>query len=333
MPLQDPSVLTNRGYLENISLKYFNSAYVADEVFPIIDNIGRKVKVGKYQKGAGFRDEAEPRAPGTAARVGYFNMTSVNLDPINYAYATRVSDEEKEEAAKPGNLPMQPENDALDFMADKLDMKREVRTAAEIHAAVWSGVAAGGEDAAGNWGHATAATDTFLADIRTARDTIVYNAAVLPTHLFLSWPAWSKLSIAPALLALMHPSQLTKDSIVTQSALEQLIGMRIIIGRTIKNTAEEVVGDTSFTPKWIWGTSGAETKGIGFVYYRPERPSLKQLSAGYQYRVRLGNGQPRMVSKWREDANHADMYDTQEEVDISAMCLDCGYLFKNTATA
>lgn len=327
-----PSSIIVRGALQDVSIRYRNPNYVADAVFPIIDGIGRKTKVAKYTKGAWYRDEAEPRAPGVAARVGTFELTTANLDPINYAYATQVTDEEREEAAKPGNLPVQPEIDAMEFMADKLDLKREVRAAAIVHATSWSSQAAGGVDAEGHWGDATAASDTFLADVKTARDTILYNTGLMPNHLLLSYPAWSALQVAPALLALMNPQNLTREALVTPVTLSALVGLKVIIANTVKNTADENIGDTNFTPAWVWGTSGTDTKGIGFIFYRPDRPGLKQASAGYQYRVRQSNGSSRLSTSWRDDARHADMFDMQEEVDISAVCTDCGYLFKDTAT-
>lgn len=332
MPVSPVSSIIVRGALQDVSIAYRNSSYVADQVFPLIDKIGRKVKVAKYQKGAWFRDEAEPRAPGTAARVGDMKVTSVNLDPVNYAFATQVTDEEVQEANKPGNLPIQPDIDAQEYLAEKLDLNREVRASALLHATDWNSVGAGGEDAEGHWGDGTAANDTFLADINKARDKILKSTGILPNKLLLSWPAWSKLQTAPALLALMNPTTLSRNALVTTEALQALIGMQLIIGAAVRTTHEENVNDDTFNPVWIWGTSGSEDKGIGFVYYAPDRPGLKTPSAGYQYRVMQESGSGRLITTWRDDSRHAQMYDCQEEVDIAAVGLDCGYLFKDTST-
>lgn len=331
MPLDRVSSIIVRGALQDVSIAYRNSGYVADEVFPLIDKVGRKVKVAKYQKGAWFRDEAEVRAPGTAARVVDMKVTSQNLDPIAYATATQVTDEEMQESKKPGNLPIQPEIDAQEFMAEKLDLNREIRVANLIMATVWNGVAAGGSDANGAWGHATAASDTFLTDVNDARDKILKSTGVKPNKLFLSWPAWSKLQRAPALLALMNPTELKRESLVTTTALEALIEMKLIIGSAVKNTHAEDVDDDAFNPVWVFGTSGSEDKGIGFIYYAPERPGLKMPSAGYQYRVMQESGSGRLISTWRDDARHANMFDAIEETDIAAVSLDCAYLYKDTA--
>jgi len=332
MPLDTVSSIIVRGALQDVSIAYRNGDYVSDMAFPIIDGLSRKTKVAKYAKGQWFRDLAEVRAPGTAARVADMKVSSVNLDPIQYATATQVTDEELEESKKTGNIPIQPEIDAQEFMADILDLSREARTAAVVHAASWSGEAAGGVDAEGGWGHATAASDTFLADIKTATDTIKANTGKLPNTLLLSYPAWSALKIAPALLALMYPTSLAAGSLVQVSSLEALIGMKVIVGGAITNSLGENAADDAFAPVYTWGTSGSDRKGIGFVYYRPERPGLKVVSAGYQYRVKQAGGSGRLLTSWRDDARHATMYDAIEEVDIAAVCLDAGFLFKDTAT-
>lgn len=333
MALANPTALIVRGALQNVSLRYRNSAFVADQLFPIIDGVNKQAKVAKNLKGAWFRDEAEVRAPGTPAVVGEFRVGTQNLDPINYAFATMVTDEERDMAREPGSLPIQPDIEAIEYIANILDLKREVRASAVLHATDWSGAGAGGVDAEGHWGDATAANDTFLADIRTGRDTILKNTGVIANSLFLSWPAWSALSVAPALLALMSPRQLSKDALVTMEAIRQLINIEnLIVGAAVKNTDEETVAGTEFTAEYIWGTAGAtHEKGIGFLYYKPPRPGLRTPSAGYQYRLKKRNGSSRLSTTWRDNARHADMYDTEEDVDIAAVGTDLGYMWKDTA--
>lgn len=333
MALTDPNAAVVRQYLQDVSIAYKNSQYVADSLFPIIDGLNSKTKVGKLLKGPWFRDEAEPRAPGTAARVGEFKIGSTNLDPINYAFATSVPDEERRYLTIPGNFPGNPDMAAIEYIAEKLDIKKEVRASAVLHATNWNSVGAGGEDAGGLWGAATASgDDTFLPDIRKGRDTILAATGVLPNKLFLSWPAWSALQVSNKLLSLMNPTALTANSLVTIPSLAALIGVEeVIVGAAVKNTDEETVADTGFTSVNIWGTSGAETKGIGFLYFAPSRAGVRTPSAGYQYRVAGENGQGRYSTTWRDDARHADMYDTEENTDIAAVGTDLGYMWKDTA--
>lgn len=332
MPIPDPTSLIVRGALQDVSIAYRNSDFVADELFPIIDGVHKQAKVAKYVKGAWFRDDAQVRPPGTPAVVIEFRMGTENLDPVNFAAATTVTDEERQAADEPGSLPIQPDIDGMEFIANSLDLKREIRASAVLHATDWGGSGAGGADAEGHWGDATAANDTFLADMRTGRNAIRALTGMLPNSLFLDYRAWDPLQMAPALLALMNPQKIDKEALVTIQALMVLAQVKnIIIGSALENTDEETVADTSFTGVDIWGTTGEETKGVGFLYYKPDRPGLKTPSAGYQYRLKKINGQGRLSTTWRENARHADMYDTEEDVDIAPVATDLGYMFKNTA--
>lgn len=333
MPLDRNAVIL-RGPLQNVSLAYRNLSYIGDAVFPIVDGVNKQAKVMKHKKGSWFRDEAEVRAPGSPAVEIESGVGTENLDPVNYAAASKVTDELRAGANEPGALPIQPDINAVELIANSLDLKRERRVSAVVHATDWSGAGAGGVDAGGHWGDATAANDTFLADLVTGRDTILANTGLLPNTLMLSYPAWSKLQYAPALLALMYPTSLGPNSIVTLAGLAALAQVdRILVGTALYNTAEETLTD-GLTSRYIWGTDAANhNKGFGFLYYMPPTIGLNVASAGLQYRLKNElNGQARLSTSWRDDAKHSDMYDSQEDVDITAVGDDLGYAWKDTAT-
>jgi len=319
-----------RGILQNVSQAYRNPEFVGDRLFPIISGLSRKTQVPKYHKGPWFTDEAEVRAPGTAARISEFSVDLQNLDPVNYATATKVTDEEREDAAQAGNLPVSPDSDAMEFMANKLDLKREVRIAALLHATNWSAVGAGGEDAEGHWGDATAANDTFLADIKKARDTIRKNTGMIANTLFMDYVCYSQLCVAPALISLLYPQSVSANApLLNEQSLATLAKVKeVIVGSAVKSTDEETVAGTEFTAVDLWDTTG---KGIAFLYYKPAKPGLKVPSPGYQYRLARDGGF-RLITTWYENDIHSTMYDAEESVDISAVGLDLGYMFKDTAT-
>jgi len=332
MAIKNPDNIITRASLQNVSMRYQNEEYVAERVFPLIDGVNRKAKIVKDGKSAWFRDEAEERGRGSAARLIQLNVNLVSIDPVNYAAAFKIPDEDRQDADEPGSVPLQPDMDALEMIADKLDLKKEIRTNAAIQAADWSGVGVGGEDAAGAWGHLTAASDTFLADMQKGRDKIRSKTGKIPKTLLLDYKTWSKLQVAPALLNLTNPTKIdASNPLLTVSTLAILAQVdEIIIGSALKATNEETAldADSEFTGIDVWGNS--DNKGMGFLFYRPARVGLKQLSAGYQYRVRQINGKGRASSSWRNPGEHSDYYDTNENLDIVAAALDCGYLWKDT---
>ena len=333
MPLRNTEQIIIRQALTNIAIKYKNQQYVADELFPIVDGVNKQTKVLKFLKAPWFRDEAGVRAEGNPAPVANLSVTTVDIDPVNYAIGTKITDEMYEQSRVAGNLDIQCLKTAMEFMGDKLDLKKERRASTILHSTNWSAVGAGGEDAAGCWGHSTAASDTFLADMRTGHDTIFSNTGKKANSLFLSYHAYSKLRIGPALLAYLYPQGWTPGMFVTTDALKILADVdRVIVGGASYTATEETVADDSPTMTQIWGTSGAETKGVGFLYYRPDAPSRENPSAGYQYRLKQDNGLARQGTQWREAANHRDAFDMEEDTDIVATGTDLGYMWKDTAT-
>ena len=331
MAVKNSKSIVTRGILQNVSQKYKNMEYVADQLFPIIDGVSRKTQVTKYHKGPWFADSAEPRGPGASAVMLEYGFSLQNLTPVNYAAGAKVTDEERRDAEESNSAAIQPDMDALELIADKLDLKREVRASAILHATNWSAVGAGGEDADGHWGDGTAANDTFLADIRNGRDTIRKNTGIMPNTLFLDYVAFSKLQVAPALISMLYPTTVSGNGpLISKQMLANLAMVNeVIVGTAVKTSDEETVAGTEFTAVDVWASSG---KGIGFLYYKPARTGLKVASAGYQYRLIQDNGAPRLSTTWRDDARHSDAYDTQEEVDIAAVGLDLGYMWKDTAT-
>jgi len=330
MAVKNPSAMVITGILQATSIMYKNQEFVADKLFPIINGLAPNTKVPKYHKGPWYTDEAEVRGPGAAAVLGEFSVTTSDLSTINYAIGTKVTDEEMRDANLPGSFPMNPKLDAMEWMANKLDLKREVRASAVLHATNWNAIGVGGEDTEGGWGHATAASDTFLADMKKARDLIRKNAGVMANTLFLDYVAFSALQSAPALMAMLYPTAVSSSGpLISKQALAQLAMVNeVIVGTAIKSSDEETVAGTEFTAVDVWGASG---KGIGFLYYKPARAGLKIPAPGYQYRINQDNGQFRKSTTWRDDAIHSDRYDSQEECDIAAVGLDLGYMFKDTA--
>lgn len=332
MALTDRRGTLVRGVLQNASVMYKNPSFVADQLFPIIDGLDPLTKITKERKGPWFRDEAQPRNAGTASRVVERAIHSQNLDPVNYGLASFVTKEERRDNARNRGLVNAPDIKAIMLTANGLDIKKEVRAAAVLWATNWSAAGAGGVDAAGGWGHDTASSDTFLADMRTGRETIYNNTGIVPNTLFLDFYAFSAIQVAPALLALMNPQKLTKDALVTLDALAALAQVKnVVIGSAIKSTAEQTYGQDDFTASPIWGQSSNPTKGCGFLYYKPDAPGIDTPSAGYQYRVLQENGQGRETYTWYEDKTYSTYYDTNEECDIAAVSTDCGYLWYDTA--
>lgn len=310
--------------LQNVSVSYRNPIYVADRVFPMIDNCPPESKIARYVKGAWFRDEAQARGPSGEAVRGGYPVDFLDVIPKEYAFAKEVTDEDREVAGAMGGPPLQPDQDAIAFATDKIMMKREILCATLIKASVWSTVAASGEDANGLWAP-PGATNTFMTDVLARMGTIQSATGIMPNCLLMDVGTYMALTQCAEVLDKIKYTQrgvLTADLLAAMLSLDD-----VIVAPAVYSSAKELKTGLDFTAVRIWENTA--TKGMGFLFYRSRTPGLKAPSAGYIARSGLFPGGVR-VSTWREDGRHQDVYEAAEKIHIVATGLDLGFMWKDT---
>jgi hypothetical protein len=312
------------GPLRDVSIAYRNRAYVADRVFPIIDNCPPQAKIAKYLKGAWFRDEAGVRGPGGRAKRGGYPTSFETISTKEYAFAKEVTDEDRRFSALAFAPPLKPDQDAIEFCSDKIDMAKERRVSALIRAQTWVDGASGGTDAAGAW--APGAGNTFVANMRTGIAAVKAACGLRPNTLLLDFKTYQGLCEESTVLSkIMY----TQRAVLTTDILASIFDLKeVLIGDAVYSSANELKTGLDFTTVQIWEANAG--KGMAFLFYKPDVPGLKTPSAGYIARVPYDGGAPRRVETWRENAEHQDVYEVAEEIDIVATGLDCGYLWKDT---
>lgn len=331
MSLFEPDIrsLIVRGPLARVSERLKNVNYIADMVFPIMDNVPVKAKYTKYRAEDWFRDEAGIRAPGTDAPRSGFNIDFVDINPKQFAHASVITQEEIQAQAQDGAPPTNLVQDAIEFSTDKIDLKKEKRVAALILADTdWNGAGTGGEDAAGLW--TATSGNTFLVDIRTRIKTIQSKTGFTPNHLILDLETMLKLK---EVADITDKIKFTQRSIVTPDLLASLLELqKVLVGRAVENTANEKdpALTATFTAKAIWEVNA--DKGSAFLFYRPPSLGLKTPTAGAQFRVKQSNGQGRITRFFREESPDLTVYETREETDIVAINSNLGFLWKDTHT-
>ena len=313
------------GPLQDVSIAYRNKDYIADRVFPILDGGDPKAKIYKYSKGVWFRDEAGIRAPGTRAARSKITMTPVSIATDEYAHASPVTDEDRRFAKSKNTPPMQPDTDAIELTADKIDLKKERRVASLITAGTWVDENAGGVDAEGLWSP-VGATNTFLADMVTGSKAIRSACGMNPNCLIIDNATYLALKECEAIL---DKIKYTQRGVLTLDLLAAILDLEeVMVGKAIYSSAEETAAGDDFTPVNIWEVNAG--KGMGFLFYRAKKLGLKVLTSGVQARIAYEDGQPRRVTTWREAAEHQDVYESAEETDIVQVCADTGYLWNDT---
>lgn len=322
MPQPNSRSLIVAGPLQNVSLQYRNKSYISDRVFPLLDKVAPEAKIARYLKGAWFRDEADVRAAGTRAKRGGYPIDYIDIITKEYAFAKEVTDQDRSNTTVMGSPPLQPDVDAIEFTADKIDLRKEILVASMILAGTWSGLTA--VDAEGLW--AAGSSNTFLADIRLGQNTIRANTGIVPNVLMLDFATYNSLKEEATI---RDKIKYTKLGVFTKELLASLLDLEeVIIGEAVKSTAKEKKAGTDFTAANIWEVNAG--KGSGFLFYRPKGPGLKTPSAGYQARTAFLGGQSRKTEKWREPAEHQDVYETAEQIFFAQTGADLGYLWKDT---
>lgn len=323
-----------RGALQQVSIAYRNSAYIGDMVFPIINGLNSQTRILKYDKGPFFRIAADYRAEGTTAKRGDYTLATANIDPRQVAIGKAVTDELFFAANEPGNLPVQPIQEALLYCADQIDLFKEQLIAQTIFGAydssvIWADGVLHGTDMHGKWA-ATDATNLFVQDILDAKLAIQRATGVTPNTLVMDFGTFTKLQNANT--EIKDRIKYTQTGIITEQLIAALLQLdNVYVGRAIYNTGKEkVVGGVAtetFTPINIWEYT--QNKGSAFLFYRPAAPGLRTPSPGYQYRLMWDGAWRRSIS-YREEWNHQSVYEVSERVQIAPMGLDLGYLFRDT---
>lgn len=327
-----------RGALQNVSVLYRNSTYVADQVFPLINGLNYQTKVLKYSKQPWFAlGEDLYRAEGTTAKRIDMKVTTQNLDPREIAAAGRVTDELFFASNQPGNLPVNPITDTILLISDKIDRFREKLVADTVlgvsdkyPGTKWVDNAVGGtapSGGAGFWAKLDT-TNTFVLDVLTAKAAILAKTGLVPNTLLIDYATFTALQqTAPLLDRIKY----TQRAIMTEDLIAALLGLdSVLVGKAVYSDEKENATGTVTTTKPIWNPAGS---GMGFLFYRPAAAGLKQVSPGYQYRVAYDGQTWRRMISYREEWNHQSIYEVAEWVDIVPVSTDTGYLWKQTISA
>ncbi len=315
---------TVRGPLQDVSLRFMNEDYIADKIALTKDNVSKKAQITKFNVGDWFRDEAKVRAPGSRAARGEYETTSVNIDPVQYAFAKEVTREDLDAEGDLMTPPFNLQQEAIEFSADKIDLKKEKRVSQLIKDTTWPDGNAAGEDVGGLW--APGASNTLIADIRNAKQVIRSKTGVVPNVLVIDYQTFESLAEEETIA---DKIKYTQTNIVSPELLARLLGLKeVIVGKAIENTANETDGTDTFTPQNIWETNA--DKGGAFLFYRPPSMGLKIPFAIGQFRVRQSNGSGRLTRSWFEDAEDQWVYESREDTDIVAAHANLGYQFIDT---
>ena len=326
--------IVTAGTLRNASIYYQSPEFIADQVFPVLQSNDPTMKITKYLPADFFRNDAGVRGPGGEARRGGYKTSEVTYNCLETAYAVPVHDELRRNAKKQSAQPLQPDIEAVELATRKVKLKRESEVASLILAGTWLDGNATGEDAEGAWASAQTGSDnTFIADVKKAlaamRGKGLAAGGGFEIRMLLDDLTFDQVIEIDAIKDKIKYT--SKESITPQLLANILQIDKVIVPSVIQNTAKETKAGTEFTAGRIWQVNA--NKGIGMLYAYPKRIGLKMMTPGLIVNDRFdseeGGGFQRIM-KWREPANHQDVYEAAELRDQIQVCSDAAYLFNDT---
>tara|TARA_R110002110_G_scaffold176529_8_gene380685 strand:+ start:314 stop:1261 length:948 start_codon:yes stop_codon:yes gene_type:complete len=301
--------------LTNMSVAYMQEAYafVASRAFPQVSVAKQTDKYFVYDQADFFRDQVQRRADGTqSAGTGYSLSTATYAAEV-YALHKDIGDQTRANADDPLDMDM----DATRFLTQQMLIRQEVEWAASAFTTgVW-----GSDVVPGTlW---DAANSTPIANIETAKNTVLTNTGYVPNTVIMSYKVFSALMDNADIVDRI---KYTSQESVTEDLLARLFNVdRVLVMAGTYNTAAN--GATA-------SYSQIGDKDV-LVCYTPANPGLMVPSAGYTMvwnGVSSGMGTSSAISRFRMEAEKADRIEIEAAWDTKIVSSALGYFLSNVTS-
>ena len=295
--------------LTNLSIRYSNELYIAQQVLP-------KVTVGKasdkfyvFNQSDFFRNEAGRRAAGTEGPVGGYRLSTDTYATDQRSMAVYVADEERTNADAGLDLEVQ----AVEYCADKVLLGLEAEVASVIFTS--TNYATNHSETLTGTNQWSDATSTPISAIDTAGSLISSKIGRKPNLLVLGEDAFLQLKNHPDIAEVL---KYTQAAVITEQLLASVLQVdRVLVGRAIYDSAGE--GDTDVYAR-VWTADSA-----ALLYVAPSA-GLRTLSYGYSF---VWQGFDMVTERWREPRLRSDGFRTIHQWDTKVTCNTAGYLWSD----
>lgn len=291
--------------LSNVSVKYTNSQFIADMVYPVVPVAKQTGKYYIYDK-ANLRQDKTNRAIGAPSNEVSFGLSTDTFSCDDHALKDFVADEVVDQA----EVALDPLIDTTEFLTEKLLLDREIALAAILAS---TSIMTQNTTLSGTSQWSDYTNSDPIGDVRTARTTIHTNTFKKPNTLVLGKPVFDMLIEHPAIIERIKYSQL---GVVSAELLARVFQLeQVLVGEAGSNTAAE--GQTDVLA-YVWGKHAV-------VAYIAPKVGLKTLTLGLTFTYKT-----RIVKRWRdEDREGTYVRIGQDNYIQKTVAATAGYLIKN----
>jgi hypothetical protein len=296
-----PSDVYRNPVLENVSIAAFQdpSLFVAHTWFPTVPVTDEAFKYYVFDMNSIGRNKMQPRAPGTVAQEGQWNISETSALCLQYGYREKVPEELQLSAGPAADIDIA----ATRSCAEVSLINGEVRASAYFTTSIWTGgigINGGSSGADITAGTATGSNQviywnnsasTPLLDVAVQAQGLLLNGKRLPNTLILGALVLPQLLNHPTIIARLNAGQTTGYARADLVALALAFGVeRVLVAQGVYNSANENATATAnfiFTPKSAW---------LGYV---APQPAIMTPSAGYRFAWAGIAGNTEGVRNWK----------------------------------
>ena len=287
--------------LGNISVKYRNKNYIADQVFPFVPVKKESDLYRVYDRD--FRLPETKRSAKGVAREHNFNVSTAGYQLEQHSLKDYVSDRDAENY-EIGNL----RRDTTEELTDKILLRMEKSVADLFTSTSWSNNQS--LTSAQQWSLDTI-TSNPIVRMDTASTVVLEESGMMPNYAILPHRVM--------LAAKNHSSVIDRIKYTSAQITPQMLAglfdiPQLLSPKSVLDTAAEGV-TASIAP--VWGDNI-------FVGYKAERASIMKPSAGYTFR----NAIP-MVKRWRDEDRQSEVVEVNMHYQPKVVASLAGYLLKD----
>ncbi len=238
--MNDPREFHVDGFLGTMASGFRPKDFIADQIFPRVTVAKQSNLFATIPKGNWFKQDVTNRAPGTLANEITYTVGSDTYFCPNYALAHKIPWETMDNA----DTPFTPLLTGVQLVATKLELDYEIRTEATIASGV------GSSSAPTAWSNLL--NSDPIGDIETAQNAIFSTTGEEPNTAIIPRRVWQILRRHPDIVQRVFPGG-AGGGTVTVEQFQQLLNVdRVLIAKTLKDTAaENVLGAApAFTAVW-----------------------------------------------------------------------------------
>lgn len=290
--------------LTNLSIRYKNQSYIAENVFPVMRVVKESDKYFIFGKNHFRLPNTERALNGEANFVNSVGLSTGAYSCVEHALKDFISN--RTQAAADG---LDPEADTAEALTDLIMLRLEKLVAAAAFSTTnfTNNVTLSGTN---QW--SDLANSDPLTNVTTGIHTVISKTGRKPNVIVMGDQVFQKLKTHPDILDRL---KYTTTAVPTEAILANLFDVeQLYVGTAIENTAVE--GQTDVMA-YVWG------KDVGIYIVNPAQ-SQKIITAGRIFRQQ----DYRKVEKWYDNDKGGNVIQVADLIDAKVVAADAGYLIK-----